>query len=509
MLEAVGLWRGAAPPHDLVLRGAVARVGGEARVAGRVVRLASVLGRVGAASGNDFARVAQARGALLCADDREGVVDAQVHAGVHQNAGRSLVRAVDVFRRHARQCRQPLAYVVAVRIVALGLLPQVVHKAERVRVQQASRHVLKAQGVALHIRVQQRVPEVLQAPLPRQEQVLHEEAGADHAQPVVHPAGAPQLQHARVHQRVARRPLSPGLEQRLVKIPRAGPQVLQQGALVGEWEVEAEVAPVLPVAHLAEEVHARGRSLPRTGPLPLPLLHQVVDPPDAHFSKVDVGREPGRRVAVGLGAVTGKCSQPLLQKVVQYDHPASSARCPLELEMLIRHLLFFCHHFQVIKLQRLNRRGHGGHPMRREEWKLWRMWHGGRLFPEFCKRSKRRIALAHHLPGLVEKLAIEAEAGHVVGDQLRLHLVVAHQRDGIIQVIVEHRGGTRLLGEAQQRRSGLRAALEDQARAQLGQVAPQGVKRGLQPPSGALSWLELALLLWGEYVHRNHVPGAA
>lgn len=65
----------------------------------------------------------------------------------------------------------------------------------------------------------------------------------------------------------------------LVPAPRAGTQVLQQRALVGEGEVEGQVAAVLPVAHLPQEVLAGGgdrlrRLLPAARNVRrLPLLH--------------------------------------------------------------------------------------------------------------------------------------------------------------------------------------------------------------------------------------------
>ena len=79
---------------------------------------------------------------------------------------------------------------------------------------QAAGHKLPAEGGALQIGVQQGVPVVLEAPLPGQQQVLDQEAGADDADAVVQPAAAPQLAHARVHQRVPSPPLPPRLHTR-------------------------------------------------------------------------------------------------------------------------------------------------------------------------------------------------------------------------------------------------------------------------------------------------------
>ena len=65
------------------------------------------------------------------------------------------------------------------------------------------------------------------------------------------------------------------LEEALVVAPGRGPHMLQQRALMREGEVEGQVARVLPVAHLAQEVRRalrplrRVRALPRLAPLHL------------------------------------------------------------------------------------------------------------------------------------------------------------------------------------------------------------------------------------------------
>ena len=67
------------------------------------------------------------------------------------------------------------------------------------------------------------------------------------------------------------------LEQALVQPPGDKAEVLQEGALVGEGEVEGQVAGVLPVPHLLHElaaaVHARRPALPQECMLLLPHLH--------------------------------------------------------------------------------------------------------------------------------------------------------------------------------------------------------------------------------------------
>lgn len=90
----------------------------------------------------------------------------------------------------------------------------------------ATGDVLPAERGALEVGVQQRVPVVLEAPLPGQQQVLHQEAGAHNAAAVVQPARAPQLPHACIHQRVPCPPLSPCLH------IAARPNII---ALIAHW----------------------------------------------------------------------------------------------------------------------------------------------------------------------------------------------------------------------------------------------------------------------------------
>jgi hypothetical protein len=67
---------------------------------------------------------------------------------------------------------------------------------------QAARDVLPTEDVTLEVRIQERVPEVLHAPPPRELQELDAEAGGDHPDLVVEPAGRPELAHAGVDQGV-------------------------------------------------------------------------------------------------------------------------------------------------------------------------------------------------------------------------------------------------------------------------------------------------------------------
>ena len=67
------------------------------------------------------------------------------------------------------------------------------------RTYHATRHILPPQRVALKVSIQQGVPKVLQAPLPGQQHVLHQEGCHQHAEAVVEPSCRPEAPHARVH----------------------------------------------------------------------------------------------------------------------------------------------------------------------------------------------------------------------------------------------------------------------------------------------------------------------
>ena len=73
---------------------------------------------------------------------------------------------------------------------------------------------LPAQRIVLEISIQLRVPEVLQPPLPGQQQVLDQEGRGDNPQTVVSPTGAPQLLHGRVNQGVSSLALPPSLQEK-------------------------------------------------------------------------------------------------------------------------------------------------------------------------------------------------------------------------------------------------------------------------------------------------------
>ena len=133
----------------------------------------------------------------------------------------------------------------------------------------------------------------------------------------------------------------PHLEHALVEAPGGGAQVLEEGALVGEGEVEGEVARIVTEGHLADEVIARHRLFAAAFQLQLPLLHHVVDMAHADLAVVDVGGEAGGGVAVRVGAVPAERIEALDHKLLQHRERALAARRPLH------DFIYLCVHISI------------------------------------------------------------------------------------------------------------------------------------------------------------------
>ena len=79
------------------------------------------------------------------------------------------------------------------------------------------------------------------------------------------------------------------LEQALVVLPGAGAQVLKQTALMGEGEVEGEVAAVLAVPHLPQEIVTTASPTGRIAlrrKCELPLLRLRVITSDIDYNRI-------------------------------------------------------------------------------------------------------------------------------------------------------------------------------------------------------------------------------
>mmetsp|Transcript_12676 Transcript_12676/g.36284 ORF Transcript_12676/g.36284 Transcript_12676/m.36284 type:complete len:221 (-) Transcript_12676:232-894(-) len=188
---------------------------------------------------------------LLCRlklDHRPGVVLPELDAGVFEHFRGRSPGAVDVFHRETSERRDPATDVHALGVKLLDFELQVHDHGELVSIGQASRAVLPAERVALEIGVQQRVPEMFETPLPRQQQILDEEGRAHDTATVVHPAGRPYLPHCRVHDGIPRVARAPRLEKLLVIPPGDGTEVLKHCPLVREGEMKAQIACIFAVS---------------------------------------------------------------------------------------------------------------------------------------------------------------------------------------------------------------------------------------------------------------------
>ncbi|HLM62849.1 MAG TPA: hypothetical protein VK306_01000 [Acidimicrobiales bacterium] len=151
--------------------------------------------------------------------------------------------------------------------------------------------------VGRQVAVDEVVHEVHGAPVPVEMEVLHEEAGDDHAHPVVHPPLGQELAHAGVDDREARAPLLPRPERVVggrpaVDVHRAHGFVEGQAHGVGpvEQHVRVEVAP----AQLGAE-HV-------VGPGAAQLCEQLAG---VDAAPLEEGRQAGGGVEVGPVAVLG------------------------------------------------------------------------------------------------------------------------------------------------------------------------------------------------------------
>ncbi len=166
-----------------------------------------------------------------------------------------------------------------------------------------ARGPLPAVLVAGQVAVDQ-VPHEVPGPVgPLDVQVLDQERGHDHADPVVHPALGQQLAHARVHDRVAGPALGPGPE-RLVGVLAGGVRHLGhlgQEVLAGALRPEVQHGGVeLPPGDLL----AVGR---------ITAAQAVQDRPRVDRAPLQVGRHPRRVVQVGpvpLGGVAAQVAAP-------------------------------------------------------------------------------------------------------------------------------------------------------------------------------------------------------
>ena len=180
------------------------------------------------------------------------------------------------------ELRHVAAHVVAVGIESLALADGVEDPVVRRGVGAAAGRPLPAVGVARQIPVAQPAHEVCRPPLPRQVQVLDEEARDNHAHAIVHPSFSEQLAHAGVDEGIARAALGPRLEERVglrTRIPRevvvearvhGGARAL--GALMHHVGVELPPRDLLAEGLLARGVAEVGENRARVDLTPLQVM---------------------------------------------------------------------------------------------------------------------------------------------------------------------------------------------------------------------------------------------
>ena len=190
-------------------------------------------------------RARAARGRVI--DDRARIVDVERHARRLQHRDRRLPGFVYPFGRKPRELGQEPAHVRPIGVEAPALGCRIEDPEVRCGVRAAPGDPLPAERIRGEVGIDQGVPEPRGAVGPRQQQILDQERTRDHAHPVVHPARAPQLPHARIDDRVAGAPAVPRGERRRIVPPREarerGAQRLDRGLRKMVQQVVREFAP--------------------------------------------------------------------------------------------------------------------------------------------------------------------------------------------------------------------------------------------------------------------------
>ena len=179
---------------------------------------------------------------------------AQPDARVAQHLGRRGPGRVQPAVAEPGQFRHPAPDIAAVLVELLALGDRVEDAEVGRGVGPRSRHPLPVLGVRGLIRVDQRVPEPGLALAPIDQQVLDQEAGDDHPHAVVHPAGRPELAHARIDDGIAGPPPFPGLQRRGVPAPGHGVVLWPEGRVRDLLKLRQQVSRELAPADLGDEL---------------------------------------------------------------------------------------------------------------------------------------------------------------------------------------------------------------------------------------------------------------
>ena len=124
---------------------------------------------------------------------------------------RPCPRVVDRFRRNVPERGQPAADKVAVGIKFLPLSGRIKNPEIGSRIGAGRGRPLPAAVIRSEIAVDQLRDKIALSDTPVDKQILHQKAGGNHSQAVVHPPGFIQLAHGGINNRIARFPFLPGL----------------------------------------------------------------------------------------------------------------------------------------------------------------------------------------------------------------------------------------------------------------------------------------------------------
>ncbi len=188
-----------------------------------------------------------------------------------------------------------------------------------------ARDPLPVGRVGAGIGIDQRVPEPLFAGAPVDQEMLHEERGDHHPDPVVHHAGVPELAHAGVDDRVAGQAAPPGLQCARIALPGKGVELLLQISVGEVGDVEQQVAAELAPAELAQElvdVAGEARVLGGGEAGCVPELAR------ADLAEAQMRRQARGAVAVGPVAIVGVAADPVVEESLQQRLCGGFARRP-------------------------------------------------------------------------------------------------------------------------------------------------------------------------------------
>mmetsp|Transcript_33448 Transcript_33448/g.72205 ORF Transcript_33448/g.72205 Transcript_33448/m.72205 type:complete len:300 (-) Transcript_33448:702-1601(-) len=272
---------------------------------------------------------------------------------------------------------------------------------------------------------------LLESPLPGEVEKLDEKVPHQVAQPVVAPAGGPQLLHGCVDEGKSSAALLPALEEVLVVAPRDGTKVLQERPLVRKRVVEENVPRVLPVAELLREgvvtldlpLVARGRAQ-----LLAHRLEDKVDARNGNFPVVEVWAQLGRTVRVHSGLLLLEKRHLLVQKLVPNLHGRVGTGEPLILQVVARFPLLLGENVEGsfhISIHRLIHRGQRNGPVHGQKGLVGHL--GRHVLPKGLEGRKGRPLLVQDLPRLIHQVGPKALHPDVHALEERSDALVLHQ----------------------------------------------------------------------------------